>query len=93
MVGDTLMRYFKNTTTEEVFGFDQALDSDIAFMHKRINFDDNGVLIDPEWQEITGGWPLPSPPPPAPTKTDLIAEFNAKVEQLAALKAAIDGVA
>ena len=32
------------------------------------------------------------PPLPEPTKPDLIAEFNAKVEQLAALKAAIDAM-
>jgi hypothetical protein len=29
------------------------------------------------------------PPPPTPTKTDLIAEFNAKVDQLEDLKAQI----
>jgi len=34
----------------------------------------------------------PSPPPPAPTKTDLIAEFNLKVDQLAALKTTIDNM-
>jgi hypothetical protein len=33
-----------------------------------------------------------TPPPPQPTKPDLIAEFNLKVDQLAALKATIDNM-
>lgn len=38
-----------------------------------------------------GAYVAPPPPPPL-TKTDLIAEFNAKVDQLAALKAEIDAL-
>lgn len=63
---------------------------------KRTIVDENGQhevdIPAAEAAAIQAAWASSPPPPPAPTKTDLIAEFNAKVDQLAALKAAIDAM-
>ena len=47
------MRYFKNETSSEVFGYD-ATQSDLI----------DAVVSDSNFVEITGSWPLPEPEQP-----------------------------
>jgi hypothetical protein len=42
------MRYFKNTQTQQVAGFDETIPSQIPYMQQK---------IDAGWVEITGSWP------------------------------------
>jgi len=62
---------------------------------KRTIVDENGQrevdIPAAEVAAIQAAWASQTPPP-QPAKPDLIAEFNLKVDQLAALKATIDNM-
>ena len=75
------MKYFKDVQTNEVFGFDEADESQLPYMQAKI---DAGL------QDITNEWPLPAPEPiapPAPTKEQLLAEIQALTEKINSLEA------
>ena len=50
------MIYYKDLTTNEVYGYDETEESQLPYIQQAI---DNG------WENITGSYPYPTPPPTA----------------------------
>jgi hypothetical protein len=76
------MRYFKNSSTNEVFGYDETDLTQIPFMEMQLNSEPH--------EEITGNWPLPQEEYIAPTPT--LAELQAQLATLTAQINALAGV-
>jgi len=73
------MKYFKNTTTGEVFGYDETDPTQIPHMEAR--------LANEPHEDVTSSWPPPEEEyvPPKPSLAELQAQLAALSEQIQAL--------
>ena len=79
------MKYYKNETTGEVFGYDETDETQLPFMQ---------VAIDKGYTDVTDSWP-PAPVLVTPTSVTMRQARLALFQQglLAKVQAAVDGMA
>jgi len=80
-----MMKYYKNETTSEVFGYDETDETQLPFMQ---------VAIDKGYTDVTDSWP-PAPVPVTPTSVTMRQARLALFQQglLDKVQTAIDGMA
>jgi len=80
------MKYYKNETTGEVFGFDETDSTQLPYMQEK---------IDAGYTDITESYPPPPEPAPLPTIVSMRQARLALFQQglLANVQTAIDGLA
>jgi len=73
------MKYYRDETTQQVYGFDETLDHQLPYLQK---------AVAAGYTDITGLWPPapePIPEPVPPTKEQLLAELQALTAKIEAL--------